>query len=143
MIATYSALIDALYLPSVVRHAYIFPQMHNNILLSLRQFCNNNYNVRLTWSTISIDHLYDPWLSLHGYRNRTTGMWTINLSYQALLLKDNSQPLQANNVYELSKKRNIITYLHKAAFSPFSATWIEAVNSGLFTTWLDLIVDLV
>ena len=34
MTATHTALIDSPHLPSAVRHAHIFPQMHKNIIIT-------------------------------------------------------------------------------------------------------------
>ena len=93
MTATYTALINAPHLPNTVRYAHIFPQMHNKALLSLRKIFDNDYNVKLTRTTISIDHLHDPSMSLHGYRDRTTIMWTVYLSYQELLPEEDSHLL--------------------------------------------------
>ena len=80
-------------------------------------------------------------MSLHGRRDVTTGMWTINLEYKSL--QPATHPLQANNVYELTKKRVIVVYLHKAAFSPVPSTWIQAIEIGFFTSWPGLTADLV
>ena len=52
MTSTHTALIDILHLLSAARHTHIFPQMHNKALLSLGQFCNNDYNVKFTRTTI-------------------------------------------------------------------------------------------
>ena len=131
MAATYTALINAPHLPNTVRYAHIFPQIHNKALLSLRNFFDNDYNVKLTQTIISIDNLHDPSMFLHGYRDRTTVMWTIDLFYQELLPEGNSHLLQANIIYELNKNRDIIPYLRKVAFSPVAETWINEINSIL------------
>ena len=117
--------------------------MQNKALLSLGQFCDNDYVIELTKTEIFIKHLHDPTMSLHGHRDTTTGMWTVNLGYQSLQPQTTSNPLQANNVYELHKKRDIVTYLHKAAFSPVPSTWIQAIETGFYTTWPGLTADLV
>ena len=142
MTATHTTLIDAPYLSSGVRHSNIFPQMHNKSLLSPGKFCDSKYTVKLTKTTIDIEHLHDSSMSLSGQSDRTTGMLTLDLSYSALLPKSHPDPLQANNFYELNKKREIITYLHKAAVSQVSSIWINAINAGFFTTWPGLISKL-
>ena len=48
----------------------------------------------------------------------------------------------ANNVYEYNKKKGIITYIHKAAFSPVKSTWIQAINAGFYSSWPGLTVNL-
>ena len=77
--------------------------MHNKALISLGQFCNNNYTVELIENTTTINHVHDPMMYLFGCRDRTTGMWILYLSYPALLPKGNSNPLQDNNVYGLNQ----------------------------------------
>ena len=93
MTATHTALLDAPHLPSAVRRVHIFPQMQNKALLSLGQFCDNDYVVKLTKTTIAIEHLNDPTMSLHGRRDVTTGMWTINLEYKSLQPATTNHPL--------------------------------------------------
>ena len=80
MTSSHTALLDFPSLPMAVRKAHIFPSMRNKALLSLGQFCDNEYDVTLTKTTISIIHHRDPTLSLHGHRDHTTGMWTIDIS---------------------------------------------------------------
>ena len=97
--------------------------MKNKALLSLGQFCDNEYNVLLTKETISINHHHNSNLSLQGHRDKSTGMWTINITRPPTQLIE-----QSNNVYELNKNRDIVTYLHKAAFSPVPSTWMDAIE---------------
>ena len=41
------------------------------------------------------------------------------------------------------KKRDTITYLHKAAFSPVPSTWVDVIEHGFFTSWPGLTTKLV
>ena len=116
--------------------------MKNKALLVLGQFCDNEYDVKLTASAINITHHYDTSMSLNGSQDLSNGMWTISIAPQALPQEQIPTPV-ANNVYELNKKRDIVTYLHKAAFSPVPSTWIDAIDTGFFTTWPGLKADLV
>lgn len=95
-----------------VRNVELFPQMKNKLLLSLEQFCNHGYNVHLTKETIYINHLTDPSLLLEGKQSSTDGMWYIDIHPDST----------ANNVYELKKKKDLVTYLHKIAFSRVATT---------------------
>ena len=146
MQSSHTALIDAPHLPLAVRQAHIFPSMRNKVLLSLGQFCDNGYDVALSQSDIHIIHHHDCSLSLHGTRDPSNGMWIVDIS-AAALRPSNPSPTrttpQVNNVYELNKKRDIVTYLHKAAFSPVPSTWIEAIDKGFFNTWPGLTAQLV
>ena len=104
MQANHTALLSAPHLPILVRKAHIFPQMKNKALLSLGQFCDNIYDVKLTTSTINIIHHYDASMSLNGSCDDATSMWTIYISPQALPQKHIPTPVA--NVYELNKKRD-------------------------------------
>ena len=146
MQSSHTALIDAPHLPLAVRQAHIFPSMRNKALLSLGQFCDNGYDVALSQSSIHIIHHHDSSLSLHGTRDPSNGMWIVDISAAALRPSKPSPTRttpQVNNVYELNKKRDIVTYLHKAAFSPVPSTWIEAIDKGFFNTWPGLTAQLV
>ena len=138
--SSHTALLAFLHLPQAIHKAHVFPFMQNKALLSLVQFCDKECDVVLTKNTIAINHHHGPALSLQGHRNQTTGMRTIDISHTSSQASTTSQ---SNNVYELHKKRDIITYLHKAAFSPVPSTWIEAIETGFFTSWPGLAAKLV
>ena len=80
--ASHIALIDAPHLPLAVQRAHIFPAMRNKALLSLGQFYDNGYEIKITASTINIVHQRDTNLLLTGNRDISNGMWTINISPQ-------------------------------------------------------------
>ena len=86
----------------------------------------------------------DSNISIEGNRDRTTKMWTININDIPAPSKEQSKQkhLQANNVYAFNKKKDIVTYLHKAAYSPVKSTWIKAINAGFFTTWPGLTAEI-
>ena len=133
MTATHRASLPWPHLPIEVRSVELFPQMKNKLLLSLGQFCEHGYKVHLNKETIHINHLTDPSLSLTGQRSSTDGMWYIDLCSHGM----------ANNVHELKKKKDLVTYLHKAAFSPVPITWTKAIDAGYFTIWPGLSSKLV
>ena len=132
-------------IPTAVKRAHIFPGLHNKALISLGQFCDNGYEVQLTKDKIYINHITNNELSIEGNRDRMTKMWTINIDnmQRPNKLHSNDKHLKMNNVYKFNKKKDIVTYLHKAAYSPVKSTWIKAINSGFFTTWPGLTADLV
>ena len=63
--------------------------------------------------------MVDPNLSLRGHRDPMSKMWTVNIADPTCHTDSHVQPtrIMANNVYEYKKKKDIVTYLHKAAFS--------------------------
>ena len=88
--------------------------------------------------------------SIYHEQNLSTGLWYIGLAYKAPVPIEPSlhsalfpgKP-QANNVYELTKKWYIATYLHRACFSPVPSTWTAAIDDGLFSTWPGLTSQIV
>ena len=50
---------------------------------------------------------------------------------------------EINNVYKLSKKEDIITFLSQAMWNPVLQTWIKAIHSNFFATWPNLTAELV
>ena len=65
------------------------------------------------------------------------------LASQALQSHPFPMTHQSNNVYENKQKKDIVTYLHKAALSPILSIWIDAITVGIFTAWLGLTDELV
>ena len=49
----------------------------------------------------------------------------------------------ANSAYSMTTKRNIVQYLHCAAFSPVVSTWKKSIDTGYFATWPRLTYKLV
>ena len=74
-----------------------------------------------------------------GKQNTKNGMYEIKFSD---ILLDNSllhptfsvKPTakQANNLYHLTKMKDIITYLHRCCFSPKISMWCAAIDKGFF-----------
>ena len=148
-------------LPLPAKTANIFPAMNNKALLSLGKFCDHNYIVTLTKDKIMIQNKDDLNLSLQGHRDFSTGMWLIDLkghsqsgrpptAAAAGSIPSSSscdplpQPTQPqthtalpqthnlNSAYELSRKADLVLFLHKCCFCPTKATWIKAIRAGYF-----------
>jgi hypothetical protein len=117
------------------------------VLLSIGQFCDSGFTATFTATHLTIYR--DNTIFLQGQRNTSTGMWYIDLENQQKLARPAASPSktipapEANNVYEINNKRDIITYLHKACFSPVPSTWIKAIDAGFFATWPGLTSQLV
>jgi hypothetical protein len=83
---------------------------------------------------------------LTGNCNPVSKLWQIKLRQSDNNLENLQTPTtihHANNVYELKKQADIITYLHQAACSPVPSTWCKAIDAGYFSTWPGLTSDLV
>ena len=85
----------------------------------------------------------DKIVTMHGQRNKNTGLYMINLSDQAtspvlILTQHNnirsSMFQTANKVYGLVSKKEIILYYHKCMLSPTISTCISAIDKGFFVT---------
>ena len=154
--ATHTALLDMPHLPLAARQAHIFPDLHNSALVSISQFCDNNFEARFTKLQVQI--LDGPKVILTGQRDPSTGLWHIPLQSSTSIIPTptpSSDPVptttpstnliapSANNVHELQRKRDIVQYLHQAAGSPVQSTWIKAIDAGFFTTWPGLTSKLV
>ena len=50
---------------------------------------------------------------------------------------------QANNVYDTTKKADLVQFLSAAMWNPVPSTWIQAINAGFFATWPGLTPELV
>ena len=77
---------------------------------------------------------------LEGERNMQNRLWTVNLANTP---QAPTPTTSANNVYELTRKEDLIRYLHAACFSPTKTTWCAAITNGQFATWPGLTADLV
>ena len=51
--------------------------------------------------------------------------------------------LQANNVYKITKKWYIGTYLYHTLFIPVPSTWTASIDTGFVSTWPGLISQLI
>ena len=160
------------HLPSDVKQAHIFPDIKNKALLSLGTFCDNGYTVELTKDRINIISKTNNYFNLYGHRDHSTGLWMIKTVQDQQPASagyehgDASSSLQApppppthplgpapiiprlvpgsaNNVYALRKQRDIVCFLHKAAFSPCKSTWIAAIRKGFFISWPGLTPEVV
>ena len=140
--STHSALLKWEHFPINARKCHIFPGLKNRILLSIGQFCDAGMTATFTATKLLIYKNNE--ILLEGDRNHTTGMWYVDLKNQTPCtinehhrqqIYGNIEEPQANNVYELNKSKDIVTYLSKAMWNPVPSTWIKAINSGFFATW--------
>ena len=82
---------------------------------------------------------------LTGYHDHTTWMWIVDTSNEKKSTEvelNLGQAMQIKNVYEYNKKKNMVTYLHKAEFSPVKSTWIKDINAGFYNSWPGLTTKL-
>ena len=70
--ATHTTILDIPWLPLTTRQVYIFPDLTYRALVSVAQFCDNNYNVVFTPSHVYI--LYTNNIVLTGTRVQPHGI---------------------------------------------------------------------
>ena len=75
--------------------------------------------------------MLDPAMSLNGNCDPIIKMWTVNIENTPSQTEARVQStrLMAKNVHEYEKKKDSVTYLHKAAFSPVKSTWMQVIQA--------------
>jgi hypothetical protein len=151
--STHTALLDIPSLPLAARQAHIFPALAHSALLSISQFCDNCFEARFTDKHVQILQTNNNNIVIQGDRDSTTSLWNIGLQattnrpmpmeHSAYNVHTLQPAHTANHVHELQLKQDIVTYLHRACFSPTPSTWIKAIEAGYLATWPGLTVDLV
>ena len=127
-------------LSSSAKTSSVFPQLKHKALISLGQFCDSGFDCKLTATAVYL--LKGTTQTKIGTRDSFTKLWSMDKAdtYDPALAP---LPLQANNAYTQKSLRDLVVYLHQAAFSPVPSTWIAAIDAGFFTTWPGLTADLV
>jgi hypothetical protein len=152
MRSTHTALLPFPEMSLAARQSTVFPALGNRALLSIGQFCDDGFDVNFTSSDVRISK-NDTLIS--GQRDSRDGLYYIDLASTDAVHSRVPRPIStpslptlsiksaALNAYAMTTKRDLILYLHRAAFSPVVSTWTEAINAGFFTTWPGLTSDLV
>jgi hypothetical protein len=97
----------------------------------------------------SVEVLHNHKRILEGIRDERNGLWTVDLQANDShknnneKAKPNLKSEQAHSVYECTNKRDLMRFLHAAAFSPVQDKWLKAIRAGHFATWPGLNEDLV
>ena len=141
--SSHTAQLNISNIPAPAQVCHLFPAMKDKMLISLGKLCDNDMEIKLTKTNIYIydqEHKEQP--IIIGNRNATNGMWYLDTSNKK---EDEniSNHHQANSVYELRKKKEIIDFLAQAMWNPVPDTWVRAINAGFFATWPGLTADLV
>jgi hypothetical protein len=146
-------------LPHTAKQAHITPGLATSSLISVGQLVDANCSV--TFDKTKVEVLHNREKILEGQRNTRNGLWTVDLQ------DNNSRPsldgkkggttslqvdgapqatlnlYEAHSIYECTNKRDLVRFLHAAAFSPVQDTLLKAIPAGHFSTWPGLIEDLV
>jgi hypothetical protein len=134
-------------LPLAATKAHIIPGLATSSLLSVGQLVDANCSVK--FDRTSVEVLNNHKRILEGVRNERNGLWTVDLqdknshSDKDETTTTNLKPEQAHSVYKCTSKRDLVRFLHAAAFSPVKDTLLKAIRVGHFATWPGLTEDLV
>jgi hypothetical protein len=134
-------------LPLAATKAHIIPGLATSSLLSVGHLVNANCSVKFDRTSVEVLHNHKR--VLEGVRNERNGLWKVDLqannSHKAKdeKTKPNLKSEKAHSVYECTNKRDLVRFLHAAAFSPVQDTWLTAIRAGHFATWPGLTEDLV
>ena len=137
---THYAYLNMPNLPKAATKVYLFPDIHDRLLLSVAQFCDNGYTVEFNNKYVFI--LENREIILQGTRATVNGMWFI------LFNNNNTPPPTTNHLantlnyaHTLTSKKELIKYYHQCCFCPVKSTWISTIKQGFFATWPGLTVD--
>ena len=130
-------------MPSQARSCHVFPSMKDKVLISLGKLCDNGMEAHLTKKDMLMTEEETEKEIMRGKRNRTNGMWYLNITNSDVPSNTFNRKHLVNSVYELKKQKDIITYLSQAMWNPVPDTWVKAIKAGFFATWPGLTDQLV
>ena len=126
------------------RRVHILPATNDRCLIYVGKLYEDGFAVNFDINNVFLQKSKDV---LIGYRDATTDLYSINF--------DNPQPLPsvANNYYlalstpsprpstiyaysvnKMTKKSNLLLYLHQAAWIPVPPNYIQAIYASLYAT---------
>ena len=128
------------------RTCHIFPQLNNKIPLSIGQFIDARLLAAFSATTL---YIYNAiMVYLRGERNAESTMWYVDLYQQdptpitaqirETILPSMNEVEEENNVYEMTNKKCIITFLSQAMWNPVPQTWIKSIDAGFSASWTGL-----
>ena len=85
-------------------------------------------------------HLANSDTTTHGIRDLPNGIYYIELDPQSSSPASGRGPVThaENSAYYMTTKRDLVQYLHRAAFSPVISTWKKSIDKVYFATWTGL-----
>ena len=125
--------IDWPTLPSTTTKAHILPDLNPHSLVSIGVLCDHDCTATFTKHAVTIHRHNQPILTGPRLPN---GLWSLPI-----------QPVhtqhQANTLFTPQTQQQMVQWLHAAAFSPSTSTFIDAIQRNFFATWPGLTPDIV
>ena len=125
--------IDWPTLPSTATKAHILPDLNPHSLVSIGVLCDHDCTATFTKHAVTIHRHNQPILTGPRLPN---GLWS-------LLLQPVHTQHQANTLFTPQTQQKMVQWLHAAAFSPSTSTFIDAIQCNFFATWPGLTPDIV
>jgi hypothetical protein len=126
-------------LPLAANMGYKFDNVKHNII-SIPVLCDNGCEIRLTAADITVTKNGPP--VMNGYRDTVTHLWRLKTHSPTptppLPPAQSGPTHKTHSVNALVPKGTItdmISFLHKAMFSPTTTTFLQAVKNGHLATW--------
>jgi hypothetical protein len=121
---------------------YKFDNVKHNII-STPVLCDNGCEVLLTEANIKVTKNGSP--VMNGYRDTATRLWRLkanNPTPTTPIPPTQDQPTHhthtVNALVPEGTVADMISFLHKAMFSPTTATFLQAAKNGDLATWPDM-----
>ena len=109
--------------PKLQVKSLIFPELHNESLLSVGQVCDQDCTAIFNKKEMKI--VKDNQTLFKGYRDYSDGLWKLNMN-----------ELKLNYIVRKdTNKSGLARYLHAYAFSPVISTLETCVKKSNFITW--------
>jgi hypothetical protein len=118
-------------LPLEFTKTHIIPGLATSSLLYVGQLVDANCSVKFDRTSVEVLHNHKR--ILEGVRNERNGLWTVDLqdnnshSDKYKTTTTNLKSERSHRVYECTNKRDLVRFLHVAAFSPVQDTWLKAI----------------
>ena len=125
--------IDWPTLPSTATKAHILPDLNPHSLVSIGILCDHDCTATFNKHAVTIHRHNQPILTGPHLPN---GLWSLPLH------PTNTQH-QANTLFTPQTQQKMVQWLHAAAFSPSTSTFIDAIQCNFFATWPGLTSDVV
>ena len=134
-----SSLSCQLHLDLLFLNAHIMPGFKHS-LLGIGNLCNDNYTVIFTKQTVQVFNPQGDTI-LTGCRNQAgPHLWNFLLfptSRNTPLAPPNAQITTTTSfsAYYLPRVEALVRFYHTVEVFPFKSIWLQAINSGNFSTW--------
>ena len=125
--------IDWPTLPSTATKAHILPDLNPHSLVSIGVLCDHDCTATFNKHAVTI-HRHNQRI-LTGPR-LPNGLWSLPLH------PDQTQH-HANTLFTPQTQQKLVQWLHAAAFSPSTSTFLDAIQRNFFATWPGLTPDIV